>query len=74
MKRTTKQLKLENYTMKRIDNTAVWTDGTVKYTKNAQGDFVIYVEEEEDNWTYSDRDFVTLDEPVVLKPNDEHDD
>ena len=65
--------------MKRIDNTEVWTDGTVKYTKNAQGDFAIYIEETvevtvEDNWTYSDRDFVTLDEPVVLKPNDEHDD
>ena len=65
--------------MKRIDNTAVWTDGVVKYTKNAQGDFVIYVEptveleDGEDNWTYSDADFVTLDEPVVLKPNDEHD-
>lgn len=62
--------------MKRIDNTAVWTDGAVKYTKNAQGDFVIYVEPEdgEDNWTYSDADFVTLDETVVLKPNDEHND
>ena len=66
--------------MKRIDNTAVWTDGAVKYTKNAQGDFVIYVEptvepeDGEDNWTYSDADFITLDEPVVLKPNDEHND
>jgi hypothetical protein len=56
--------------MKRIDNTAVWTDGAVKYVKNAQGDFEIYVEPEdgEDNWTYSEEDFVTLDEPVVLKP------
>jgi hypothetical protein len=56
--------------MKRIDNTAVWTDGAVKYTKNSSGDFEIYVEPEdgEDNWTYSEEDFVTLDEPVVLKP------
>lgn len=53
--------------MKRIDNTEVWTDGVVKYTKNAQGDFVIHVEEP------AQEDFVTLDEPVVLKPNDEHD-
>lgn len=61
--------------MKRIDNTEIWTDGVVNYKKNAMGDFEIYVEEEEeDNWTYSDRDFVTLDEPVVLKPNDVNND
>lgn len=61
--------------MKRIDNTDLWSDGVVKYKKNAQGDLTIYfedtvytaVEEVEDNWTYSDADFVTLDEPVVLK-------
>lgn len=64
--------------MKRIDNTDIWTDGGVKYKKNAKGNFEIYVEptveDGEDNWTYSDADFVTLDEPVVLKPNDEHND
>lgn len=59
--------------MKRIDNTDVWTDGTVKYKKNHKGDFKIWVEPTgEDNWTYSDADFVTLDEPVVLKPNDDN--
>lgn len=57
--------------MKRIDNTEFWSDGVVKYTKNAQGDFEIYAE---DNWTYSDADFVTVDEEVVLKPNHEHND
>ena len=62
---------MRKQTMKRIDNTEVWTDGVVKYTKNAQGDFVIHVEAD-DNWTYNDQDFVELDEPVVLKPNDEH--
>ena len=30
--------------MKRIDNTEVWSDGGVKYTKNASGDFEIYIE------------------------------
>ena len=60
--------------MKRIDNTEVWTDGVVKYVKNAQGDFEIYTEAAEDNWTYSDADFVTVDEEVVLKPNNEHND
>lgn len=58
--------------MKRIDNTAVWTDGTVKYTKNAQGDFAIYIEETVE--VAVEDSIVTLDEPVVLKPNDEHDD
>ena len=61
--------------MKRIDNTDIWTDGGVKYKKNSKGNFEIWVEPTdetgEDNWTYSDADFVTLDEPVVLKPNDE---
>ena len=62
--------------MKRIDNTEVWSDGGVKYTKNASGDFEIYIEptveeDGEDNWTYSEDDFVTLDEPVVLKPSED---
>jgi hypothetical protein len=48
--------------MKRIEDTAVWTDGVVEYTKNSQGDFVIHVEQT--------AEVVTLDEPVVLKPND----
>jgi len=58
--------------MKRIDNTQVWSDGGVKYIKNLSGDFEIYQEPtvklEEDNWTYYEDVFVTLDEPVVLKP------
>ena len=57
---------MRKQTMKRIDNTEVWTDGVVKYTKNAQGDFVIHVEKPA-------QEVVELDEPVVLKPNDEHD-
>jgi len=50
--------------MKRIEDTTMWTDGVVKYVKNSQGDFVIHVEETVE--------VVTLDEPVVLKPNDAH--
>lgn len=50
--------------MKRIDNTDVWSDGVVHYKKNAQGDFEIVIQE-----TVS---IVTLDEPVVLTPCDEH--
>lgn len=57
--------------MKRINGSDVWTDGVAKYKRNARNEFEIYNELNEDcddNWTYSDKDFVTLDEPVVLKP------
>lgn len=45
--------------MKRIDNTEIWTDGVVKYKKNAQGDFEVYHEPEH---------VVEPLEPVILKP------
>lgn len=47
--------------MKRIDGSDVWTDGVIKYKKNAQGDFEVYVEPE---------NVVELEEEVVLKPVD----
>jgi hypothetical protein len=61
--------------MKRLHNSEIWTDGYIKYRKNANGDFEIYVEypEAEDNWTYSDQDFVEniVDAgEIVAKPVD----
>ena len=61
--------------LEKIEGTDLYTDGVVKYQKKAPGVFEVYVEEiveetvedGEDNWTYSEDDFVTLDEPVVLK-------
>jgi hypothetical protein len=54
--------------MKRIDDTEVWTDGVIKYTKNAAGDLIIYVEDTVAVTTKEN--IVTLDEPVVLTAND----
>lgn len=56
--------------MKRIQGTDIWTDGVIEYTRNSQGEFEVY-DNTEDNWTYSNEDFVTLDEPVTLKPTQE---
>jgi hypothetical protein len=47
--------------MKRIENTNIWTDGVVKYSRNDQGEMLIYEEP-------ADIHIVELDEPVVLKP------
>lgn len=54
--------------MKRIDDTEVWTDGVIKYKKNAAGDLIIYVEDTVAVTTKEN--IVTLDEPVVLTAND----
>jgi hypothetical protein len=55
--------------MKRIDDTQIWTDGVIKYKKNAAGDLVIYVEDTVAVTT--EENIVTLDEPVVLTVNND---
>jgi hypothetical protein len=55
--------------MQQIEDTDVYTDGVVKYKKNAEGNLAIYIEEKIEVPVIDENAIiVSLDQQVTLKP------